>query len=139
MNTLRFLQYVWPFCNIMHERVKSPKCKQIFETLCTIWYHLYNLKELQLATLVKVALLHGCFSRLFKLYKWHQIAQSIMYLMNDVYIFQSGSSSFIFTLKLSSLHETLSLSRYNFDALSTLTLTKSLSKVYFTLLKFLNW
>ena len=23
MNTARFLKYVWPFCNIMHERVKT--------------------------------------------------------------------------------------------------------------------
>ena len=31
---------------------------------CEIWYHLYNLKnELQPATLLKLTLLHGCFSR----------------------------------------------------------------------------
>ena len=27
----------------------------------------------------KVTLLHGCFSRFFKLYKWYQTAQSITY------------------------------------------------------------
>ena len=34
---------------------------------CAIWYHLYNLKHvknvLQPATLLKVTLLHGCYSR----------------------------------------------------------------------------
>ena len=57
--------------------------------LCAIWYHFYKLKNLKNthggvtfkpATLLKVALLHGCFSRFFKLYKWYQIVQSITYL-----------------------------------------------------------
>ena len=50
--------------------------------LCAIWYHLYNLKNLKNtdggvkpATLLKVTLLHRCFSRFFNLYKWYQIAQ----------------------------------------------------------------
>ena len=30
-------------------------------------------------TLLKVTLLHGCFSRFFKLYKWYQIAQSVSF------------------------------------------------------------
>ena len=32
---------------------------------CAIWYHLYNLKSrnLKTATLLKLTLLHGCFSR----------------------------------------------------------------------------
>ena len=55
--------------------------------LCAIWYHFYKLKNLKNthggvtfkpATLLKVALLHGCFSRFFKLYKWYQIAQRIV-------------------------------------------------------------
>ena len=48
--------------------------------LCSIWYHLYNLKRCEkhpnMKTL-KVALLHGCFSRF--LYKWDQIAQNVSY------------------------------------------------------------
>ena len=35
-------------------------------TLCAIWYYLYNLKNVkntQPATLLKLKLLHGCFSR----------------------------------------------------------------------------
>ena len=31
------------------------------------------------ATLLKVTIRHGCFSRFFKLYKWHQIEQNITY------------------------------------------------------------
>ena len=33
--------------------------------------------SLQPATLLKVTLLYGCFSRFFKLYKWYQIMQSV--------------------------------------------------------------
>ena len=72
--------------------------EQCFETYltdevrCAIRYHLYNLKYvknthggvlllvvklLQPATLLKVTLLRGCFSRFCKLYKWYQIAQRI--------------------------------------------------------------
>ena len=53
--------------------------------LCAIWYHLYNLKKrekhpwrsgggvlLLLWVLLKVTVLHGCFSCFFKLYKWYQ-------------------------------------------------------------------
>ena len=65
-----------------------------FVVLCAIWYHLYNLKNVkniqggalilvqlqdQPATLLKLALLRGCFSR-FKLNKWYQIAQRITFL-----------------------------------------------------------
>ena len=32
------------------------------------------------ATLLKLTLLHGCFSRFFKLYKWYQIAQRTTYV-----------------------------------------------------------
>ena len=34
----------------------------------------------KVARVLKVTLLHGFFSRLFKLYKWYQIAQSITLL-----------------------------------------------------------
>ena len=39
-----------------------------YEMLCAIWYHLYNLKNVKnnygrLLVLLKVSLLHGCFSR----------------------------------------------------------------------------
>ena len=60
---------------------------------CTIWCHLNNLKKrekypwrsanfskvagLKPATLLNLTLLHGCFSRFFKLYKWYQIVQRI--------------------------------------------------------------
>ena len=40
-----------------------------------------NAGKYEPATLLKVILLQGCFSRFFKLYKWHQIAQSITYVL----------------------------------------------------------
>ena len=61
---------------------------------CKIFHHLCHLKNvksthgglllladfrLETATLLKVTLVHGCFSRFFKLYKWYKIAQSIIY------------------------------------------------------------
>ena len=65
----------------------------IYETVCAIWYHLYNLKKSKKhpwrsatfrsvqspATLLKVTLHHGCFSHCLKLHKWYQMAQSIKY------------------------------------------------------------
>ena len=49
-----------------------------------IWYHLYNLKNmknthggvllLEPAALLEITLIHGCFSRFFKLCKCYQIA-----------------------------------------------------------------
>ena len=36
---------------------------------------------IQPATLLKVTLLHGCFSRFLKWYKWYQFAQSITYIL----------------------------------------------------------
>ena len=54
--------------------------------LCTIWYHLCNLKNLKNthrgALLFVVTLIHGCCSRFFKPYKWYQIAQRITYFVN---------------------------------------------------------
>ena len=60
--------------------------------LYTVWYHLYNLKKhekhpwrtvtfsnTQSKSSTPPPLLHGCFSRFFKLYKWYQIAQSIAF------------------------------------------------------------
>ena len=58
---------------------------------CTIWYHLYNLKNMKnthggVFLLVKLEDLacnftksNGRFFRFFKLFKWYQIAQSITY------------------------------------------------------------
>ena len=53
---------------------------------CAIWYHFYNLKNVEsthggvlLLVILKVTLLHGCFFTLLKLYKWDQIAQDITY------------------------------------------------------------
>ena len=43
-----------------------------YKMLCAIWYHLYSFHP---ATLLKVTLLHGCFSCFLKLYKWYQITQ----------------------------------------------------------------
>ena len=58
------------------------------ETLCAICYNLLNLENVKNthegvlrlvpATLLKI-LLHGCFSRFFKLCKWYQIAERITY------------------------------------------------------------
>ena len=54
---------------------------------CAICYHLYNFKNVKttlggvlllVTTLLKVTLLHECFSRFFKLYKLYQIAQRII-------------------------------------------------------------
>ena len=49
---------------------------------CTIWYYLYNLKNVA-ATLLKLTLLHGCF-HIFKLYKWYQIAQRITLKLSKI-------------------------------------------------------
>ena len=67
----------------------------LFETLCASWYHLYKLKnventhrgvlllvKLQTWSLKMLALLHRCFSRFLKLYKWYQIAQNITFYPN---------------------------------------------------------
>ena len=64
------------------------KICETFVMFYAIWHHLYNLKNVKnnhggvlllvkLQALLKVTLLRGCFSRFFKLYKWHQIAQRI--------------------------------------------------------------
>ena len=50
-----------------HKRTFNPFRAFKPEMLCTIWYHLYNLKNLKnthggVLLLLKVALLHGCFS-----------------------------------------------------------------------------
>ena len=52
--------------------------------LCKSWNHFVQFKKytwrsvaFQSVTSLKITLLHGCFSRFFKLYKWYQIAQSI--------------------------------------------------------------
>ena len=60
---------------------------------CAIWCHLCNLKKHEKhpsrsVTFSKVtgfscSLLHGCFSRFFKLYKWYQIAQRITYDLSE--------------------------------------------------------
>ena len=66
------------------------KICETFVMFYAIWHHLYNLKNVKnnhggglllvkLQALLKVTLLHGCFSRFFKLYKWHQIAQRITF------------------------------------------------------------
>ena len=67
----------------------------LFETLCASWYHLYKLKnventlrgvlllvKLQTWSLKMLALLHRCFSRFLKFYKWYQIAQNITFYPN---------------------------------------------------------
>ena len=57
-----------------------------YETLCTIWYHFCNLKNLKnthggVLLLVKFqAHIHWCFS-LLKLCKWYQIVQSLTYMV----------------------------------------------------------
>ena len=69
--------------------------KSQYVMFCSIWCHLYNLKKREkqpwrivtfskvadflTATLLKVTLLHGCFSLFLKLYKWYQITQIITY------------------------------------------------------------
>ena len=64
------------------------KCvRYSYEMLCTIWYHLYNLKNVKKSH-GRVLLLKVCsftksstppwvFFMIFKLYKWYQIAQRI--------------------------------------------------------------
>ena len=42
---------------------------------------------MQPATLLKLTLLHVCFSRFFKLYKWYQIAQRITDRMVNFLLF----------------------------------------------------
>ena len=49
--------------------VLLPK-REIYETLCVIWYHLYNLN---------VTLFHGCILHFSKLHKWCQVVQNISY------------------------------------------------------------
>ena len=49
-----------------------------------IWYHYYILKTIKnthggVLLLIKVTLLHGCFSRFFNLYEWYQIVQNNIY------------------------------------------------------------
>ena len=67
----------------------------IYEMLCAIWYHLYNLKNVKTTNggvllLVKLQALAACnlnkrntspwmFFTFFKLYKWYQIAKRITY------------------------------------------------------------
>ena len=45
------------------EKASNPDHVTILVTLSAIWYHLYDLKKIKLETLLKVTLLHGCFSR----------------------------------------------------------------------------
>ena len=48
--------------------------------LCMIYCHLHNFKNVKtpMEECLKLALLYGCFSRFFKLYKyWYRIAQSV--------------------------------------------------------------
>ena len=45
------------------EKASNPDHVTILVTFSAIWYHLYHLKKIKPATLVKVTLLHGCFSR----------------------------------------------------------------------------
>ena len=46
-----------------------------------IWYNLYNLENGKNTHggVLKVKLLHGCFSRFLKLYKWYHIVERITY------------------------------------------------------------
>ena len=51
------------------------KLPDLYVMFCTIWYHLYNLKTVKNTNGAIVT-----FSfRVFKLYKWYQIAQRITY------------------------------------------------------------
>ena len=45
------------------EKASNPDHVTILVTFSAIWYHLYHLKKIKPATLVKVTLLYGCFSR----------------------------------------------------------------------------
>ena len=64
----------------------------IIETLCAVWYHLYNLKNVRKHGGVLLSLklqasscnftninIPPSFFTFFKLYKWHQITQMIIY------------------------------------------------------------
>ena len=59
----------------------------IHVTLCAIWYHLYNLKNVK-NTHGGMLLLHYSmefFFKFFKLYKWYLIAQSVTYFQYYVW------------------------------------------------------
>ena len=50
----------------MCKRLREINIHKIMESPCTIWYHLYYLKNVKSThggVLLKVGLLHGCFSR----------------------------------------------------------------------------
>ena len=59
------------FSKLFHlvNAAKSSTFIKLYETLCAIWYHLYNLRNMKnthggvLLLVLKIALLHGCFSR----------------------------------------------------------------------------
>ena len=76
---------------LVGSNAKFDRIHYLYETLCAIWYHLYNLNNVKIiyggvlllvklkpANLLKVTLLGWC-SHIFKLYKWYQIAQKITY------------------------------------------------------------
>ena len=67
----------------------------LYVVRCAIWYHLYNLKNVENTHggVLILILLHWCFSRFFKLYKWYQTAQRITY---------------VYLLRQSCIYETLS-------------------------------
>ena len=48
--------------------------RRSYEIHCAIWYHLYNLKNLK-----NMSVFQWVFLKFFRLYKWCQIAQHILY------------------------------------------------------------
>ena len=59
-----------------------------YETFCTIWYHLYKVKNVKNIFLGKLFFrLHfsSAFFTFFKLYKWYQIAQRTKYIPRKMF------------------------------------------------------
>ena len=74
-------------------------CIARFGTICTIWKTWQT--PMEEWTLLKVTLLHRCFWRFFKLYKWYQIAQRISYRK---LLYTAGKAKTIFAQLLKSTH-----------------------------------
>ena len=64
---------MWNICDVLRDLAPFVQFKNCEKT------HGGVLLLVKLQALLKVTLLHGCFSRFFKLYKWHQIEQRITF------------------------------------------------------------
>ena len=83
-------------------------CYVLYETLCAIWHHLHNLKNVENTHggVVLIAFkfnksntLPWVFFSVFKLYKWYQIVQSITCVSSHIFLFSMIVDFAIFTRK----------------------------------------